>query len=202
MNAELNVFSIIVAVCLGASLAAATGFRLFVPCLVASVAAKYGFIHLSQGWEWIGSWPALITFASATLLEIAAYYIPWIDNALDSIAMPSAPVVGTLLTIAVLPRDVAPVAKWTLAIIAGGGAAMAVQSKTTVLRGLSTAVTGGLANPVIATVEAVAAVLLSVLAIFLPIAAAVVAIIGVLLLWIVFFRTAHTLRKKPQHADG
>ncbi len=189
MQADVSVFSVVAAVCLGASLAAATGFRIFVPCLAVSVAAKCGMLHLSHNWEWMASWPALIAFASANVLEIGAYYIPWIDNALDSIATPSAPIVGMLLTVAVLPNDVKPLAGWTLAIIAGGGTAMVVQAKTTALRALSTAFTGGLANPIVSSLELLSALLISVMAVFLPVVVACVLFLVLLAVWILLART-------------
>ena len=188
MSIDISLFSTVAALCLGVSLAAATGFRLFVPCLVVSLAARCGLLHLSPNWEWIGSWPALITLGSATLIEVAAYYIPWVDNALDSIAGFAAPVIGTLLVVAVIPGDVKPVAAWTLAIVGGGGTALAVQAKTTAVRALSTALTGGLANPVVSTLEVAAAVVISVLAVLLPVAAAALVVIAILSFWVFIAR--------------
>lgn len=65
---------------IGIGLSAACGFRVFVPLPGMSIAALSGYLSLSPEFEWIGTWPALIAFATATVLEIAAYYIPWVDN--------------------------------------------------------------------------------------------------------------------------
>ena len=116
---------------LGIGLSAATGFRIFVPFLVASIAAITGYLPLSPSFEWIGTYPALILFGAATILEIAAYYIPWLDNLLDSIATPAAFVAGAILMVAVV-SGLPPLAKWALAIIAGSGAAGIVQTGTTI----------------------------------------------------------------------
>src|ERR1041385_7477388 len=159
--------NILLSVCLGIGLSAACGFRVFVPLLVMSIASLSGHLALAHGFEWIGTYPALVTFAVATCVEIAAYYIPWVDNFLDTIATPAAIVAGTLVT-ASLVTDVSPLLKWTLAIIAGGGAAAAVQGTTVVARGASSAGTGGLANPLLATVELAGSVVTSVLAILAP----------------------------------
>jgi hypothetical protein len=35
---------------------------------------------------WLGSDAALVAFATALVVEIGAYYVPWLDNALDTIA--------------------------------------------------------------------------------------------------------------------
>ena len=70
--------SIVTAVCLGICLSAACGLRVFLPFLVVSVAAKLGLLELRESWMWIGSWPAITAFSTATVLEIGAYYVPWL----------------------------------------------------------------------------------------------------------------------------
>ncbi len=171
----------ITSVLLGIGLSAATGFRIFVPFLVVSIAAITGYLPLSSSFEWIGTYPALIAFGVATIFEIAAYYIPWFDNLLDSIATPAAFIAGAILMVAVV-SGLPPLAKWTLAIIAGSGAAGIVQTGTTLTRAASTTATGGLANPVISTVEAGSSFGLSLLAILLPLVGGLVSII--LLFWL------------------
>ena len=171
----------ITSVLLGVGLSAATGFRIFIPFLVASVAAITGYLPLSSSFEWIGTYPALIAFGVATIFEIAAYYIPWFDNLLDSIATPAAFIAGAILMVAVV-SGLSPLAKWALAIIAGSGAAGIVQTGTTLTRAASTATTGGLANPVVSTVEAGSSFGLSLLAILLPVVAGLITII--LLFWL------------------
>src|SRR6187549_3150374 len=138
--------------CIGIGLSAACGFRIFVPLLVMSVAAKSGHLSFVSSFQWMGSDVALITFAVATCIEIAAYYIPWLDHALDVIATPAAIVAGTIVT-ASMVGGMSPFLKWTLAVIAGGGAAGLVQGTTVVARGTSTATTGGIGNPIFATIE-------------------------------------------------
>lgn len=159
-------------ICLGVGLAAACGFRVFVPLLLTSVAAQTGHLTLAGGFDWIGSKPALIAFAVATLLEVLAYYVPWIDNALDMIAGPSAVVAGIVITASVV-TDVDPLMRWTLAVIAGGGAAAATQGATTLLRHVSSWTTMGVGNHVVSTGEAVGSVGLSVVSILAPLVAAV-----------------------------
>ena len=167
----------ILSLCLGIGLSAACGFRVFVPLLVMSVASASGHLTLGSGFEWIGSTPALIAFSVATVLEIAGYYIPWLDHLLDTLATPAAVVAGTIIT-ASFVTDVSPFLRWTLAAIAGGGAASLVQASTVLARGASTLATGGLGNPVFATAELGGALLTSVLAIVAPLL--VIALIMVL----------------------
>ena len=168
--------------CIGVGLSAACGFRVFVPLLIMSIAAKTGHLTLVPSFQWIGSDIALWTFAIATVLEIGAYYIPWLDNMLDVIATPAAIIAGTIIT-ASMVGGMDPYLKWTLAAIAGGGAAGAVHGATALTRGASTATTGGLANPIFSTIELGISFLTSVLAVIAPVVAIVfVAFMFVLLL--------------------
>jgi hypothetical protein len=159
---------LLISICLGLGLAASCGFRIFVPMLGLSIAAMSGHLHLASGFEWIGTTPALVCFSVATVLEIAAFYVPWIDNALDTIAIPAAVVAGSLLTASVV-TEMSPLLKWSVAIIAGGGLAGMIQAGTALIRGTSTASTGGSGNFVVATVELIGALLGTLLAILLPV---------------------------------
>jgi hypothetical protein len=163
----------VLSILIGLGLAAACGFRVFVPLLIMSLASRAGVGHLalSPGFLWIGSTPALLSFAVATVLEIAGYYIPWLDNLLDTIATPAAVVAGIVVTASAMTTDVSPFLKWSLAVVAGGGTTAAFQGITSVTRHISSFTTGGLANPVLATAEAGGAAMLSVLAITVPLIA-------------------------------
>jgi Domain of unknown function (DUF4126) len=165
-------------VLVGIGLSAAAGFRVFVPLLVLSLAQRSGHLEVTAGFAWVGSDAALITFAVATVAEILGYYVPWVDHALDVVATPAALVAGVVLTASVV-TDLDPFLRWTLAVLAGGGAAAAFQGLTAGARGISTLATGGLGNPVVSTAEAGVSAGLALLAVAVPIAAfvAVVALL-------------------------
>jgi hypothetical protein len=153
---------------LGIGLSAACGFRVFIPLLIVSIASLSGHMTLSHGFQWIGTNPALLVFASAAIIEVIAYYIPWLDNLLDALAGPAAVAAGTLVSASsFIHMD--PLMKWTLAIIAGGGTAALFHGSTALLRGASTAVTGGFGNHAVATAELGISSVLSILAIALPV---------------------------------
>lgn len=158
------------AILVGIGLAASCGFRVFVPMLVVSVAAHTGYLELAESFRWLGTLPALVAFAVASVVEIGAYYVPWLDNLLDTIATPIAMVAGTVLFAASV-TDLDPFLQWSLAIIGGGGSAGIVQGATVVTRLASTATTGGLANFVFNTVETITGFVASILAIVVPILA-------------------------------
>ena len=159
---------LILYVIVGVGLSTACGFRVFIPPLVMCIAAKAGHVSFGADFVWMETDVALVTFSIAAILEIGAYYIPWLDNALDTIAAPAAVVAGTMTTAAML-GDISPWMKWSLAAIAGGGAAGAVQVTTTVARGASSVLTGGLGNWVVSTGEGIGAVITAILAIVVPI---------------------------------
>lgn len=166
----------LISIFLGIGLSASVGFRVFVPLFVLSLAAYFNVWELNESWEWVGSLTAVITLGVATLVEIFAYYIPYIDNALDSIVIPLAAVAGTAVMVSTV-ADLSPAITWALAIIAGGGTAAAVAGSSGATRLASTATTGGIANPVVSTIETGTSVVISILSIFVPIIAFVVVII-------------------------
>jgi hypothetical protein len=172
----------IMSACIGVGLATCCGFRVFVPMLIASVATKLGLIGTMEGFEWISTWPAVLGLTVATVFEVGSYYIPWLDNLLDTIATPTSIIAGTILSTSFLQID-NPVFQWGLGLILGGSSAGIIQAGTSLLRLGSTATTGGLANPVVATGENVASVGLSIFTIFLPLVGMV--IIALVLIFII-----------------
>lgn len=157
----------VLSICLGIGLSAASGFRVFVPLLAMSIASLSGHLALAHGFQWIGTYPALIAFSVATCMEVAAYYIPLVGHLLDILATPSAIAAGIIISASVI-TEMSPLTKWALAIIAGGGAAGLVQGSTVLVRGASTATSGGLGNLVVATFELAGAVVTSILALVAP----------------------------------
>ncbi len=157
----------LLAAAIGIGLAAACGFRVFVPLLVACVAARTGHLPLSPDFSWLASTPALVALATATALEIGAYSVPWLDHLLDIVATPAAVVAGMVASASML-TSLPPVVKWGVALIAGGGAAGIVQGATVLTRLKSAATTGGLANPFVSAIELVGSLATSLLAIVVP----------------------------------
>lgn len=181
MNTE-----IIIAVLLGIGLSASSGFRVFIPLLVASIASYFDVLHLGQGFDWLGSVPSMIVFGVAAVVEVIAYYIPVVDNFLDTIATPLAIGAGALLTTAVLPID-ENLSRWAMGIIIGGGSAASIQTGTSLLRLFSTKATLTTANPIVSTTENVSATTSSILALFFPV---LIGIIFLIIIGYVLFRMA------------
>ena len=182
---------------LGIALAAATGFRVFLPMLIVSGAAYTGHLQLDNSFAWLGTSSALTMLGVAALAEVLAYYVPVVDNLLDALATPAAFVAGTLVSAAVM-TDVPPMVKWTAAVIAGGGVAGLTQGLTGILRAHSTVLTGGLGNSIIATAELGGAILIS----FLALVAPAVAIALVMLFLLVAIRLVRRLFRGAKSPDS
>ncbi len=111
-----------VSIALGIGLAAATGLRVFLPLLIVSAAAYAGLSAARRELRVARDAGALTLLGVAAIVEILAYYIPGVDNLLDTIATPAAFVAGTMVSAAVI-TDMPPLVKWATAVIAGGGIA-------------------------------------------------------------------------------
>ena len=155
---------------IGIALSATCGFRVFVPLLAVNIGTRakdadgQPLIELAAGFNWLSSDIAMMIFLVAAIFEIGGYYIPWIDNLLDSVASPAAIVAGTLITASFI-TGMDPWLQWLLALIAGGGVAGAVQATTVGTRASSTVTTGGLGNPIVSSGETSGAFLGSALSI-------------------------------------
>ena len=163
---------------LGIGLSAAVGFRVFVPMLIVSLASMAGWIALAPGFQWMSTPVAALVFAVATLVELLGFLVPWVSNALDTIATPAATIAGVILMAAVL-TDMNPVLRWALAIIAGGGVALTVQGATVVTRAAAAGTTGGVASPIVGILEAIGSLVVTITTLVIP------AIMGILVLIVV-----------------
>ena len=169
-----------VSVALGIGLAAATGFRVFLPLLIAALAARFGHLPLNETFQWLSGTPALLTLGTAAVLETLAYYVPGVDHALDVVASPATIAAGAVASASVM-TDVPPAVMWPVAIIAGGGIAGIAKGSAALVRAKSGVLTGGLANPVVSTIETAGAGGIAILAIALPMVCLV--IVAALLFW-------------------
>jgi hypothetical protein len=180
-----------ISIALGIGLAAAVGFRVFAPLLIASIAAFTGHLHLDAGFSWLGSTAAITMLSVAAVFEVLAYYIPAVDNVLDTLTTPLALIAGAVVSAAVI-TDLPPLVKWSTAIIAGGGAAAVTQGVTTLVRAKSTTFTAGLGNPLLSTAELVAAVVVSLLSLLAP-------FLTLLLVAAFCWYTVHLVRRFLRH---
>ncbi|HED24071.1 MAG TPA: DUF4126 domain-containing protein [Firmicutes bacterium] len=176
---------------IGVSLSATSGFRIFVPLLVLSIFSLAGWVELTPAFSWLGTYPALAALSVATILEITAYFFPYMDNLLAAVAAPAGVLAGVLITAAVLV-DFHPMLAWALAIVTGGGAALGGSVVSNLMHTGSTAVSDGAANPVLSAVESLFAVINSFLALIIP----VLAFLMLLVLALIVFYIYRAIRNK------
>ena len=158
------------ALCLGISLSAACGFRVFIPPLALSIAFHSGVLQLSPDWQWLGTQNAIITLGIAATIEVLAYFIPWVSNFLDSIEIGLAPLAGMFVTASTLSiaGDFDPTFLWIVTVIAGGATAETVELGTSMTRLITSGSTAGIGTPVVSVVEASSSIVMSILAINAP----------------------------------
>lgn len=142
------------------------------------------WIPVNENFEWLSGLPVLITTGIATIVEVLAYYIPFIDHLLDTISVPMATIAGSVLFASQF-ADLGTFPQWALALIAGGGTAATISSGFAGLRAASTATTGGLGNSVVGTAETAGSGIMTFLAIAAPVIAGICAI--AIVISIVFF---------------
>lgn len=176
-------FEILLSIFLGIGLAAACGFRVFLPLFIASLFTHFnvGGMGLGGSFEWLGQLPALIAFGVASIVEVFAYFLPFLDNLLDTVAVPLAAVAGTFLSLAAMV-DISPLFQWSIALIAGGGLAGLIKGTAAGARLASSTTTAGIGNPLISAVETGTSIFMAVLAWFIPLFAT--ALVLLLLFWV------------------
>jgi len=177
---KINVMEELFALMIGIGLSAACGFRVFVPLLAMNLAVQTGHLEIAESSQWVATPMATTALGVASFLEIAGYYIPWVDNMLDAAATPAAIIAGTFITASVMP-EMTPFLKWAIAAITGGSVAGVIQGATVLTRAASSFTTGGFGNPIVSTTEAGGSVLISLLAVLLPLVT--LGLILFLLIW-------------------
>lgn len=171
----------VIAIAIGIGLAAATGFRVFLPLFVAGAAAHWGALPLADGFRWLATPEALIALATASVAEATAYFIPGVDHVLDVLAGPAALAAGVIASASVMV-DMPPGLVWPVAIVGGGGIAAVTKMTSAVLRAKTGIATLGVANPIVSTGETAGAITLALAAILVPVVCLVVLV--VMLVWL------------------
>lgn len=187
---------ILISILAGVALAAAAGFRAFIPLVLVSLSARMGWMNLNEEFAWVSSDLALVALLSAMVLEMAADKIPLVDHLLDvagTFLRPAAGIVAGLAIFGDLPEPL------TLAMgVVFGTVSLGTQLGRAHARVGSTVTTGGLANPFLSAFEDLVAGILSLLAIFLPLLAAA----GVLFLAIFLWKRAARRRMRSDRQDA
>lgn len=192
----MDILGIVFALCVGIAISAACGFRVFLPILIIGILERYGGdwelpLTVPEGLSWAGNGFVLLGLGVATVVEITAFYIPWLDSMLDTISAPMAVIAGTILTYCVLD-DASDTSRILLSLVGGGGSAGLVAGTTALTRGASTVLTAGLGNSVVSSVENG----LSIVGVILALAVPVLGVILLIVFLIAAIKLISHLRKK------
>jgi hypothetical protein len=190
-------YHFLMSVCFGIALSACCGFRVFIPLLAASIAANNGWLNVAPDMQWIAGWPAIISFSTAAVLEVIAYYIPFLDNILDFIAAPLAVIAGSLLASSLIPfPDHEPLFRWGMGVLAGGATAGTIQVGTSLVRIFSTKATIGSGNALIASAENASALTGILLSFIVPVFTAVLLV--ALVFWVLFRSLKRVIKQQER----
>lgn len=172
----------LLALATGLGLSTAAGLNAYLPLLTIGVLSRLGLISLADPFSLLSHPLVLLIIAALAVLDFAGDKIPAVDSALHAAGLVIAPIAGAILALAA-NSHVAQIHPIVVAV-AGIIAALGTHAARGTVRPVVTAATAGTANPVISLVEDGTSLVISVLAIFLP----VLAIVVVLVLAFVAFR--------------
>jgi hypothetical protein len=159
-------------VALGIALAACAGLRAWLPLLAVGLSVRLGVLPLGDSFRFLGSNTALTVFVLATMIEVIADKIPVVDHALDALSTVLKPVAGIVLAASVLWTVDDPLVALALGVMVGAPASFGPHAAKATLRGVLSPITGGLAAPILSTLEDVIAFGLVALAILAPLVVA------------------------------
>ncbi len=181
-------------------LSTSAGLNAYIPLLAIAIIAKIGdlggprLLTLTKPWDVLEHPAVIAALAVLLLVEIFADKIPAVNHVNDviqTVVRPTAGVVAFAATTGAVGVD--PVVAVICGLILAGTVHAA---KSVVVRPAVTAATGGIANPVVSTIEDVIAAVVSLLSIILPwvIALLLVALLA-LVVWLLLRRSMPT----PSH---
>ena len=192
----------------GTGLAVAAGLNAYIPLLVLGLAGRFlDFVELPAPWAWLENPWVLVILGVLLVIEIVADKIPVVDTVndwLQTIVRPAAGGIafgtGSATTTAVVtdPASFFTSNAW-VPIVIGILLALVTHATKMASRPTLNAVTVGAAAPVVSTVEDIGSVILSVLALLLPILV-IFAIGGIVVGFVMLFRRA--ARKRRERRDN
>ncbi|HEX5597768.1 MAG TPA: DUF4126 domain-containing protein [Micromonosporaceae bacterium] len=162
----------------GTGLAASAGLNAYIPLLAMGLLSRYtGLIDLSEEWQWLSNGWVLTLFAVLLLIEFVADKVPVVDHVNDVLQTAIRPAAGGLVFTAGASSETVTVSdpgeffsssQWLPAVI-GVVIALAVHAIKALARGAINAATVGIGAPVVSTAEDATSVVMSVIAIVLPV---------------------------------
>jgi uncharacterized membrane protein len=162
----------------GTGLAASAGLNAYIPLMVMGLLARYtDLVDLPSGWTWLGNGWVLVVLAVLLCVEVVADKVPVVDHVNDVVQTVVRPTAGGLAfgagsgaqTVTVSdPGSFFSSHQW-LPVAAGVLIALCVHGVKAAARPVVNVSTAGFGAPVVSTIEDIGSVLMSVLAILMPI---------------------------------
>ena len=155
-------------------LSGSAGLNAYIPLLLVALAARFPMgdplVKLQPPYDLMGSWWAIGLLAVLLVVEIVADKIPAVDTVNDGIQTFVRPAAGAILFAgsANVITDIHPILALGAGLLVAGG----VHATKTAARPVVTVTTAGVGNPIVSTLEDIVALVVSVLALVLPIIAA------------------------------
>ena len=162
----------------GFGLAGSAGLNAWIPLLVVGLLARYtDLLTLPSGWEWLGDGWALALFTVLLAVELVADKIPMVDSVNDAVQTAIRPTSGGLVFGAGSSAETLTVQdpgglfgdRGWVPIAVGVVVALVVHAIKAAVRPVLNAMTGCVAAPVVSTIEDATSVLMSLVAILLPV---------------------------------
>jgi len=179
----------------GLTLAAPAGVNAYIPLLAVALAERLGWLHLDAPYDILGAWWVIAIIAVLLIVEVVADKVPAVDHVNDVIQTVVRPAAGGLLAVSASGHgSVSPVVLLVAGVLIAGGV-HAVKASARPVVNVSTA---GAGAPVVSTLEDIGAVIVTVLALLVPVLAAIV-IIAVVVVAIV---TIRRWRRRHRAAQG
>jgi len=191
----MSIWVALTSLVLGTALAATCGVRTFLPLFALGIAARLGFVELGEAFAWLMGAPALLALGTGVVLELVSDKVPWLSTVLDVLKAPARAAAG-MVAVAATMIDL-PL--WVVAIVAlivGGGVALSVHVARGGFRLAASAKSGGALNPVLSILEDVVVAGVIVLSLAFVSVAAVVAGLGLFVLW----QAWRTVRQRRRRA--
>ena len=168
-------------------LATSAGLNAYIPLLIVALVARFtNLIHLAEPYDVLTSWWVIGVLAVLLVIEMLVDKVPAVDSINDVVQTFVRPAAGAVLFAANagVINDVSPV----LALLAGVMLAGTVHTTKAAARPLVTASTAGTGNWLVSLLEDVAATVMSLLSIILPILMLFASIVLFIALGIRFWR--------------
>lgn len=165
----------VIPVVAGVCLSACTGFRAFLPPLLIGIVYRFfpAWLHIGTGLGFLASTPVLVALSVAAVVEFLGDKIPAVDHLLDMIELPVKMALSAVLTTMIIPEGDLKSIVMMIALVLGQGATVSMHAGKAGLRAVSTAATGGLANPVISLIEEIVVGVGTVLSLVVPVLAVI-----------------------------